>query len=86
MVSLSVLTASWFDSKATLAFLLLILLFPDQISDDDVSVAILRLIVVGENIWTIGVTENMVIYKEEGVWLWIGYPLNMCNILEDGDL
>ena len=28
----------------------------------------------------------MVIYEEEGAWLWIGYPLNVCNILEDRDL
>ena len=34
----------------------------------------------------IAVTENMVIYKEEGAWLWIGYPLDVCNVLEDGNL
>ena len=68
------------------AFLLRILLFPDQILNDNVSVAIVRLVVVSENVLAIGVTENMMIYEEEGAWLWIGYPLNMGNILEDGDL
>jgi hypothetical protein len=34
----------------------------------------------------IAVAENVVIYKEEGAWLWIGDPLNMCNVLEDRNL
>ena len=67
-------------------FLLLTLLFPNQVSDNNVSVAIRFLVVVSENVLAIAVTENVVIYEEEGVWLWIGYPLNMGNILEYGDL
>ena len=33
------------------------------------------LVVESENVWTITVTENMGIYKEEGAWLWIGGSL-----------
>ena len=52
---------------------------------DTVSVAIV-LVVVSENVLSIAVTENMVIYEEEGAWLWIGYPLNVSDVLEDGNL
>ena len=34
----------------------------------------------------ITVTENVLIYEEEGERLWIGYPLNVCNLLKDRDL
>ena len=64
----------------------LILLFPNQIRNNHVSVAIVFLIVVGENVWAIAVIENMLIYEEEDAELWIGYPLDVCNVLEDGDL
>ena len=74
------------ETELRFPFLLLILLFSDQVSDDHVSVAIVFLIVVSENVLAVAVTENMVIYEEEGARLWIGYPLNMCNILADGDL
>ena len=61
-------------------------LFPHQISNDNVSVAISRLVVVSENVRTIAVTENVVIYEEEGARLWIGYPFDVGNILEDRNL
>ena len=44
------------------------------------------LVVVSENVSAIAVPENMVIYEEERSRLWIGYPLDVCNILEDRDL
>ena len=47
------------------------------VTDDNVSVAIFCLIVVSENVLAIAVTENVVIYKEEGAWLWIGYSLDV---------
>ena len=53
---------------------------------NNVSVAIVFLVVVGENVLPIGVIENVLIYEEEGEWLWIGYPLNVCNVLKDRDL
>ena len=53
---------------------------------DTVSVAIVRLVVVSENVLTIAVTENVVINKKEGAWLWIRYPLNVSDVLEDRDL
>ena len=67
-------------------FLLRTLLFPDQTLDYHVPVAIRFLVVVSENVSLIAVIENMVIYKKEGVWLWIGYSLDVCNVLKDGDL
>ena len=51
--------------------------FPNQVSYNNVSVAIVQLVVVSENVWTIAVTENMVIYEEKGTRLWIGYPLDV---------
>ena len=70
----------------TPALLLLILLFPNQVLNNHVSITIVFLVVVGENILTIGVIENVLIYEEEDERLWIGYPLNVCNILKDRDL
>ena len=67
-------------------FLLRTHLFPNQASDDNVSVAIPFLVVVSENVLAIAVTENVVIYEKESARLWIGYPLNVCNLLEDGNL
>ena len=41
------------------------------------------LVIKGENVLAIAVTENMVIYEEDGEWLWIGYPL---NVFEEAEL
>ena len=66
--------------------MLLTLLFPNQVSDNNVSVAIVHLIVVSKNVWAVAVTENMVIYEEDDPRLWIGDPLDVGNVLKDRHL
>ena len=66
--------------------MLLILLFSNQVFNDNVSAPIRFLVVESENVSAIAVIGNMVIY-EEGEWkLWIRYPLNRDNVLVDEDL
>ena len=50
--------------------------FPNQVSYNNVSVAIVHLVVVSENVQTIAVTENMVIDEEDSERIWIGYSLD----------
>ena len=60
--------------------------FFNQILNNNVSVALVFLIVVGENILTIAVTENVMIYEENDTWLWIRDPFNVCNVLKNRNL
>ena len=74
------------DGNGFPSFLLLTLLLPNQIRNNHVSVAIVFLVAESENVRTIAVTENVMIYKKERPRLWIGYPLNVCNLLKDRHL
>ena len=67
-------------------FWLLTLLFPNQVFNNHIPVAIVFLVAEGEHVWTIAVAENVMIYEKKGEGFWIGYPFNVCNLLEDRDL
>jgi len=74
------------ESGFRFPFLLPILLFPNQIRNDNVPITIVFLVVESENVWAIAVVGNMLVYEEKGKRLWIGYPFNVCNLLKNRDL
>ena len=67
-------------------FWLLTFLLPNQIPNNNVSVAIVFFVVESENVLPIAVIENMRIYEEDDARLWIGYALDVRTLLKNRDL
>ena len=66
-------------------FLLPIRSLSNQIRNDHIPVAILLRVVESENVLSIVVTKDVVIYEEESEWKpRLGNPLNVCHVLVAG--